>query len=55
VLSSHNENSKINQDIIKHKTKVLEFDDIKTMSMSRVHLKREFTFNPKRKKVSYAW
>jgi len=37
---------------MKCKTKVLEFNDIKTMS--RVYLKWEFTFNPKRKEVSYA-
>jgi len=38
---------------MKRKTKVLEFNDIRTMS--RVHLKWEFTFNPNRKEVTYAW
>jgi len=38
---------------MKRKAEVLEFIDIKTMS--RVHSKWEFTFNPKRKEVSYAW
>jgi len=53
VLSSYNEKSKINQDILKRKTKVFGFDDMKIKL--RVHLKWEITFNPKRKEISYAW
>jgi len=53
VISSHNEKSKIKQDIVKHKPKVYGFNDIKIEL--RVHLKWEFTFSPKRKEVSYAW
>jgi len=37
VFFSHNKNSKINQDIMKRKTKVIEFNDIKPAL--RVHLK----------------
>jgi len=51
MFSSHNEKSKINQDIIKRKSKIFGFNDIK----NRVKSAFEVTFNPKRKKVSYAW